>query len=289
MSNVLSSWTNLRRTPYQSFTALLVVITTFFVIYFFSTLIYVGNQIITYFETRPPILVFFHTKVSDEQAASAAGMIEQLSYVDKVVLTKKTDALAIYKEENQDEPLLVELLTSDLFPASLSITATSPEGLEKIREELNKIEGIDKVDFRQDAVAQFLSWTKIVRNVGLGVCALFTTQFMLVIIVITSMKIANRRRSINIMSLLGTPRGTIRATFVRESMWLGLFGSLISFAAVHLLIYFFQPQIIAFLGDIKVLPLQTPFLLIQAGIGSAAAIMLASLAAWVGVTKLIKK
>lgn len=289
MSNVLSSWTNLRRTPYQSFTALLVVITTFFVIYFFSTLIYVGNQIITYFETRPPILVFFHTKVSDEQAASAAGMIEQLSYVDKVVLTKKTDALAIYKEENQDEPLLVELLTSDLFPASLSITATSPEGLEKIREELNKIEGIDKVDFRQDAVAQFLSWTKIVRNVGLGVCALFTTQFMLVIIVITSMKIANRRRSINIMSLLGTPRGTIRATFVRESMWLGLFGSLISFAAVHLLIYFFQPQIIAFLGDIKVLPLQPPFLLIQAGIGSAAAIMLASLAAWVGVTKLIKK
>ena len=73
-------------------------------------------------------------------------MIEQLSYVDKVVLTKKTDALAIYKEENQDEPLLVELLTSDLFPASLSITATSPEGLEKIREELNKIEGIEVAD-----------------------------------------------------------------------------------------------------------------------------------------------
>lgn len=289
MSNVFSSWTNLRRTPYQSLTALMVVITTFFVIYFFSTLIYVGHQIITYFETRPPILVFFNTKVSDEKAASVAGMIEQLSYVDKITLTKKTDAFAIYKKENQDEPLLVELLTPDLFPASLSITATSPEGLEKIREELNKIEDIDKVDFRQDAVAQFLSWTKIVRNVGLGVCALFTTQFILVIIVITSMKIANRRRSIHIMSLLGTPRRTIRLTFVKESMWLGFVGSLLAFAAVHLLIYYFQPQIINFLGEIKVLPLQPQFLLIQAGIGSLTAIILASLAAWVGVTRLVKK
>lgn len=289
MNNVFSSWTNLRRTPYQSFTALLVVITTFLVIYLFSTLVYVGHQVITYFETRPPILVFFATKVSDEQAASAAATIKQLAYVDEVVVTTKNEAFEIYKSENKDEPLLLELLTAELFPASLSITATSPQGLEKIREQLNKIADIDKIDYREDAVSAFLHWTAMIRNAGLLVCGLFTGQFVLVIMVITSMKVANRRRNINIMSLLGTPRSTIRGVFIRESMWLGCFGSLLSFAIVHGGLYYFQPQINSFLGEIKVLPLSGEFLLIQAGVGMLTAACLASFSAWVAVSRLIKK
>ncbi len=289
MSAVFSSFKNLRRTPYQSLTALFVVITTFFMVFVFSTFVYLGNQILAYFETRPQILVFFEPKVSDEEASKAAQLIEQLEYVQEVKIIGKNQAFANYQTANADEPLLLELLTPELFPASLSITANSPAGLEKIRQEINKLDGVDEVDYRQDVIKQFLSWTNLIRTFGLAACGLFAIQFVLVIIVITSMKVAGRRRSINIMSVLGAKRSTIKNTFIRESMILGLIGSLIAFSLSYLLLIYFTPAINAFLGEIKILPLSWTFLILQLGIGAAFSVFLAAFSAWLATTRLIKK
>lgn len=289
MSAVFSSWKNLRRTPYQSLTALMVVITTFFMVFVFSTVLYLGNQILNYFETRPQILVFFKTEVTDEQATAEAQLLSQLDQVETVTIIGKSDAFASYKKENQDEPLLLELLTPDLFPVSLSVNAKSPEGLNQIRQEIEKLDGIDTVDYRQDVIEEFLGWTNLIRNVGLAACALFAIQFILVIMVITGMKVANRRRSINIMSILGANRSTIKGTFIRESMWLGLIGSLFAFGLSYLLLWYVTPAVSNFLGDIKVLPLSWQFLTLQAAAGCLGAVLLAAFSAWLSTTRLIKK
>jgi cell division transport system permease protein len=289
MSSVFSSWTSLRRTPYQSLTALLVVITTFFIVYLFSTLMYAGARIIAYFETRPQILVFYQVEKTDAEATQDAELLGQLEYVAGVQIIGKNEAFANYKRENQNEPLLLELLTADLFPVSLSITATSPDGLEKIRTEISKLDLVDEVDYRQDVIEQFLSWTNLIRAIGLAACILFTVQFVLVIIVITSMKVANRRRRINIMSILGAHRGKIRGTFVREGMWLGLLGSLLSFGLIQALLVYFEPVMVDFLGEIEVFPLPVAFLVIQVTVGSALAAFLASVSAWIATTRLIRK
>jgi cell division transport system permease protein len=289
MSNAFSCWNSLRRTPYQSFTALLVVITTFFMVYVFTNVLYLGEKVISYFETRPQILVFFQTQVTDAEASSAAAAISNLEYVDSVTLVSKSEAFEKYKNENSDEPLLLDLLTSDLFPVSLNITATSPEGLDKVRTEINKLDGVDEVDYRQDVIQEFLNWTNAIRLVGLVACGLFTIQFILVIMVITSMKVANKKRSINIMSILGASRGSIKGIFIRESMWLGLVGSLFAFGLVQLLLYFLQPTIIDFLGEITIFPLAWEFLALQAAGGSILAILLAAFSAWIAATRLIRK
>ncbi|MDO5561263.1 MAG: permease-like cell division protein FtsX [bacterium] len=289
MSTVFSSWKNLRRTPYQSLTALMVVITTFFMVFVFSTFLHLGNKILNYFETRPQILVFFKTEVTDEQATAEAELLSKLEQVETVTITGKNDAFISYKEENQDEPLLLELLTPDLFPVSLSVNAKTPEGLSQIRQEIEKLDGIDTVDYRQDVIEEFLGWTNLIRNIGLFTCALFAMQFILVIMVITGMKVASRRRSINIMSILGANRSTIKGTFIRESMWLGLVGSLIAFGLSYLLLWYATPAISGFLGEIQVLPLTWQFLLIQAVAGCLGAVFLAAFSAWLSTTRLIKK
>jgi cell division transport system permease protein len=289
MNSAFSSWKNLRRAPYQSLTALMVVITTFFMVYIFSTTLYFGEKILNFFETRPQILLFFRPEISDTEAGAAASLLSQLDYVDQIQIISKNEAFANYQSANQDEPLLIELLTADLFPASLSITATSPEGLEKISTEIGKLDGVDEVDYRRDVINQFLRWTQLIRNVGLAACTLFTIQFILVIMVITSMKVATRRRNINIMSVLGVNRHAIKGTFIRESMWLGLIGSLIAFGLAQVLLYYLSPALINFLGDIQVLPLAWEFLAIQVAIGSVFAAFLAAFSAWMATTRLIKK
>jgi len=289
MSNVFSSWTNLRRTPNQSLTALFAVITTFFLVYVLTDFLYMGNLILRHFETQPEVLVFFDVSVSDEAATQAAELVEKLDYVDTVTVVGKTEAFANYQAENADEPLLLGLLSADLFPASMSIKANSPEGLEKVRSELAKLDGIDEIDYHQDVVQEFLNWTTALRNVSIVICAVFTVQFMLVIAVITGMKVAARRRTLNIMSILGASRGAIKGTFIREAFWLGTIGSLIAFGLSYALLTYLTPQLQGFFGDIVVLPLPANFFFWQAFAGQFAAAQLACVAAWLSTGKLIKK
>lgn len=289
MSTVFSSWKNLRRTPYQSLTALLVVITTFFMVYLFTTFLYFGEKILSHFETRPQILVFFNTEVSDAEATKTAKLIAELDYVSSVEAILKEEAMASYIEEVANQPILTELLTPELFPVSLKITARTPEGLELVRQEIEKVDGIDEIDYRKDVIDQFLVWTNLLRDIGLAACLLFTIQFVLVIMIITGMKVVSRRRSINIMSILGAWKSSIKGPFIREGMWLGFLGSLIAFGLTQLALYYISPAIIAFVGEIKVLPLPSDYLLIQVVAGSIASSVLAGLAAWVATTRLIKK
>lgn len=289
MSTVFSSWKNLRRTPYQSLTALFVVMTTFFMVFIFSTFLHLGNKVLHYFETRPQILVFFKTDITDAQATEEAKLLATLEQVENVKITGKTDAFNLYKEENAGEPLLLELLTPDLFPVSLSVSAKTPEGLDKIRQEISKLDGIDSVDYREDVINEFLSWTNLVRNIGLAICFLFAIQFVLVIIVITGMKVSGRRKSINIMSILGASRAAIKGTFIRESMILGLAGSLVAFGANYLVLYYATPAISAFLGEIIILPLTWQFVIMQAVGGCLGAMALAAFSAWLATTRLIRK
>lgn len=289
MSTVFSSWKNLRRTPYQSLTALFVVMTTFFMVFIFSTFLHLGNKVLHYFETRPQILVFFKTDITDAQASEEAKLLATLEQVENVKITGKTDAFNLYKEENAGEPLLLELLTPDLFPVSLSVSAKTPEGLDKIRQEIGKLDGIDSVDYREDVINEFLSWTNLVRNIGLAICVLFAIQFVLVIVVITGMKVSGRRKSINIMSILGASRAAIKGTFIRESMILGLAGSLVAFGANYLVLYYATPAISAFLGEIIILPLTWEFIALQAVSGCLGAMTLAAFSAWLATTRLIRK
>ena len=289
MTSPFSSWKNLRRTPYQSFVALLVVITTFFMVYSFTTIMYISEEVLHYFETRPQILVFFETKVTDAEATAAADLIKQLDYVDEVKITGKSDAFAAYQQANQDEPLLLSLLTPELFPASLSISANSPEALDKIRTEIDKLDGVDEVDYRQDVVAEFLRWTKLVRNISLGINGLFVVQFVLVILVVTAMKVVNRRRTINIMRLLGASFASVRWMFVREAMILGIVGSVIAFGLSYAVYAYAEPLIADFIGEAMKLPLRFDFFIYQVLCGSLASGVMAGLAAWLSANKLVKK
>ncbi len=288
-SIVFSSWKNLRRTPYQSMTALFVVITTFFMVFAFSTAVVVGEIVLNYFETRPQILIFFKPEVTDAQASAEAELLATLDQVENVEIIGKSQAYESYSQENADEPLLLELLSPELFPASLSVSAKSPEGLTQIRTEVEKLNGVDTVDYREDVINEFLSWTNLIRNIGIGVCAIFAIQFVLVIMVITGMKVSSRRKSINIMSILGATRGTIKGPFVREGIILGFFGSLIAFGINYGLLWYLTPTINNFLGEIAVLPLAWEFLAIQAGAGILGAMILAGFSAWMATTRLIRK
>ena len=64
----------------------------------------------------------------------------------------KDEALQIYKDLNKNNPLLLEMVTAEILPASLEVYATKPEYLSEIAEFLKKQQGIDEVVFQKNIV-----------------------------------------------------------------------------------------------------------------------------------------
>src|SRR5690606_1628738 len=92
------------------------------------------TQALQYFESRPQILVFFETTTSSETILALKNELETDPQVQEVVYVPQEEALEIYKELNKNDPLLLELVTADILPASLEISATSLEALKVLED-----------------------------------------------------------------------------------------------------------------------------------------------------------
>lgn len=135
MSSMLTS---IRRTPYQSLAAFLVLFLTLFlsVTILFSLSFLYG--LLGYVETRPQVTVYFK---SDTQEGDVFKLRDELISAGKVESAKyisKDEAYTIYKESNKDNPLLLEMVSSDILPPSLEIYAKKPIFLPEIAEYVKK-------------------------------------------------------------------------------------------------------------------------------------------------------
>ena len=283
-----SVWKNIRRTPYQSISAILVLTISFFLGYLFTLLIIGSEMVLRHFETQPQITAFFDLQATQEQIALISNQLEQKPYIKKVNTISKDQALEIYRQDNQDDPLLLELVTADILPASLEISAQDITYLDTISDDLKQFDEIDEVLFQKDVIASFGKWTKSLRIVGISIVAILTFTSILITTVIIGMKINSKRTAIRIMRLVGATRWYIKSPFILEGACYGFFGSLFGWLGAYTLLLYSTPWLLDFMGNISILPVEPLFMLMVLGIGSPIGIMLGSLASLIAVQRLLK-
>src|SRR3989339_601162 len=149
MREIISS---IKRTPYQSLTAFLVLLLTLFLsLILFVSLSFI-NSGLSYLETRPQVTIYFQTKTPENDIfkvrdeLSASGKVSSIKYISQ------KEAFNIYKDMNKDNPLLLEMVTSDILPPSLEVYAKKPSFLPEIAEFLNKQNGVDEVQYQKDDI-----------------------------------------------------------------------------------------------------------------------------------------
>lgn len=289
MNSFSTALTNIRRSPYQSLTAILMLSITFFVAYAFSLFILGTEQILRYFETRPQIIAFFELDASQEQLTTAQQTMEQKSYVEDVDLVDKEEALEIYQETNKEDPLLLELVTADILPASIEVSGVDINSLSVIQKDLESLSGIDEVIYQKDVIDELTTWTSSVRWIGVGGLVVLGITSLLTIMIITGMKSANRRGAINIMRIIGASKWYVKSPFVYEGMIYGLTGSFIGWGLMTTALLYTTPWLKEFLGAVPLLPVPIEILLIQLGIGSVIGIIFGSLASSIAVSRVMKR
>lgn len=289
MNHFSSALTNIRRTPYQSMAAIMILAVTFFVAYSFSLFAYSTQAILTFFETQPQVIAFFEIDASANQISEATKLMKEKSYVEEINTVSKQKALEIYQETNKQDPLLLELVTAEILPASIEVSATNVESLSQIRQDLEKLPGIEEVVFQENIVDSLRSWTKSVRYVGIASVAVLATTSLLVVMVIIGMKISYKRNAINIMHLIGASRWYIKAPFIYEGLFYAVFGSLIGWGGMYIGLLYITPWLKQFIGSIPLLPIPSELLALQLAVGSFIGILLATIASAFSVQRVMRK
>lgn len=245
----------IRRSPYQAVSATLIMGLTFFSITVFALLTIISIRFIAYFESRPQLTVFFKDEVAREEIAVLETKLTKTGKTSSIEYVSKEEALKIYQEQNKDDPLLLELVTSDILPSSIEVQAISASDLAELADIVQGAEIIEEVIFQKDIVDTLVAWTNAARRVGIATIGILVSVSVIVIITIIGIKITVRREEIEIMKLIGASNWFIRVPFLLEGIFYGFVGSAVGGGIAIGLFYYFTPSFESFLQGIAIFPL----------------------------------
>lgn len=260
----------IRRSPFQALAAIFVLAVTFFVVTVSAILIYSSGRVLSYFETRPQIIAFLNDEVEPEDISLLQNKLIADTRVENVSYVSKEEALAIYKEATSDNPLLSELVSPSIFPASLEFSLTDLEFAEDIIDEVNEESIVEQVGFTaslgseanlSDVVSRLRSITTYIRIGGVTFAGLLGGTSFMVLIVIISMRMSTRRKEVEILDLIGATPSFIRSPIILEAVIYSVLGVLMGWLLSVILVLYTTPSVISYFGQIPVLPKDTVSLL----------------------------
>lgn len=224
-----------KRAPYQTLASLLILFFTLFLSLFFFNITSFFNGVLDYVETRPQVTVYFSTKTPEEDIMKIKKAIENSGKASQIKYVSQKEALKIYKNLNKDNPLLLEMVSSDILPASLEIYAAKPVYLSEIATFLNKQPSVDEVGFQKNIVDRLLMLTKILRRISVLLFVFLIITSIVVLITTTAFKIALKKDEIELLQLLGASTFYIRQPFLKEGVFFGWLSATIAYGVFLIL------------------------------------------------------
>lgn len=258
-----TAWSYIRRSPFQALAVSFVLGLTFFAATIVSVLVYSSSKLITYFETRPQVIAFLKSDAKDVDIAGLQHKLEGNSHIANVKYVSKEEALSIYKKATSDNPLLGQLVSPSIFPASLEFSVTDLSFAQGIIDELKSETIVDSVGFTaalggetslNDVIGRLKTVATYVRVGGISFVGLLAVTSLVILLVITSMRVVGRREEVDILNLIGATKGFIRSPLIIEAFLYTLFGVIVGWAIAFIAILYLAPAVVTYFGEIPILP-----------------------------------
>jgi cell division transport system permease protein len=289
MNPTKTTWHHIRRSPFQSLIALLLMTFSFILI---SVFVIVSNGIsetLKYFETKPEITIYIKDGIDNAALESLKTELSNYQGVKEVRYISKEKAFEIYKEQNQDNPMLTVMVTASILPASVEVTVSDPKILEQIYQNYaTKTNIVDEIIYQKDIINTLLDWTNTIRRGGIAITAIVILITFFSVASIIGMKTTNRKDEIKISRLLGASSWYVKKPFLLEGIFYGFIGSLIGSVLTSLVFILNRQSINSFFTPISFISnnfnLYGIFILSEVVIGC----IIGLLASFIGVKRYIK-
>jgi len=288
MKTIKTTWKQIRRTPYQALTAVFIMMLTFLSISVFSFIVFGSSIVIKYFESKPQVTAFFKDEAKQENINQLENSLEQTGKISHMRFVSKKEALQIYKEQNKADPLLLDLVTADILPASLEISTSKIDDLGAVSDALKGSPYVSEVVYQKDIVATLSHWTNAIRIIGTSIIIVLTLVSIFIMMMVIGFKVSQKRDEIEIMRLLSATNWYIRWPFMLEGIFYGIVGTLVGWLFASIGLLYATPYLQSFLKGIPLLPVSPLFLLLLLLAELLIAIALGVLASFLAVLRYLK-
>lgn len=253
----------IKRSPFQAMSAIFVMALTFFVATTVAVLVYASNNSLKYIETRPQIIAFLKSGVDQAEVTLLQSKLNNDVRLKEVKYVPKEEALEIYKQATVDNPLLSELVSPSVFPASLEFSVTDLTLAQTVISEIGSEEIVEQVGFTaniggeqtlDDVLDRLKNISNYIRVGGIAFVAVLAGTSFLVLLVIISMRMASRKGEIEILSLIGATPSFVSKPIIMEGFLYSLIGVIIGWVSSLILWLYVSPTILNYFGQIPVLP-----------------------------------
>lgn len=275
INHIKTAKKHIRRAPYQALSAVLIMTLTFFVATVLAILAYVSHSTLRHFETQPQIIAFLKNEAMPDEVSALQSDLENDARIKNVRYVSKDQALEIYRNATSDKPVLSQLVSPKVFPASLEFSVKDLSFAEAVVREIEQKEIINQVAYTaslgstkniSEVVNNLRNITNYLRVGGLVLLCFLLTSSLLILLVILGMRIASRREEIEILQLIGATPGFIRTPFVFEGIFYSLAGAGAGWLVATLMILYLTPTIASFFANIQVLPVTAQGLVLLFGL-----------------------
>lgn len=256
----------IRRSPFQAMAATFVLTLTFFVATLVAVLVYSSSQLINYFETRPQVIAFLKDSATETNIADLQHKLEANGKVKEVKYVSKEEALSIYKKATSDNPLLGQLVSPSIFPASLEFSVSDLNFAQGVIDDVKEEAVVDSVGFTaalggesslDDVVSRLQTITLYVRIGGAVFVGMLALTSFVVLLIIISMRMSTRKEEVEILDLIGATQNFIRSPIIIEAYLYSFFGVVLGWIIAFIGILYLAPSAVMYFGEIPVLPRET--------------------------------
>lgn len=163
----------------------------------------------------------------------------------------------------------------------LKVKARSPQDVPAIAQTLSKLEGVDEVQYVDEAVQRVGQLNRGLSWVSLAVTSLLTLTAIAVITTTIRLIVMSRKREIEVMQLVGATTSWIYLPFILQGVTFGVTGAVLSWGLISSVQHFLnrllaqQPEFVQFLANgVQISPLRLLLLpLILLGFGGSVGVM----------------
>ena len=207
-----------------------------------SMLLVNAKGVSDYFKENMQVSVLMKQNVSEEDAMAFCDRLENERYIRSTVYVSREQGERELARQLGDD--FLDIFETSPIPVSIDVTLTaeyvSSDSLEVVRAELSESPLVDEVNYQRSLVDAL--------NANLSRISLILAFFIALLLFISYVLINNtvrlnvyaRRFTIHTMQLVGATRSFIRAPFLVQSAFQGIFSAFIAIMALIVILFFLR-------------------------------------------------
>ena len=249
-----------------------------------SLLLVNAKGVSDYFKENMQVSVLLKQSVSDEDALEYRKELERSRFIRSTVFVSREQGQRELADQLGDD--FLDIFETSPIPVSIDITLNadyvSADSLEVVKSEIARSSLVDEVVYQKTLVdALNANLSRISMVIGIFVGLLLFISYVLINNTVR-LNVFARRFTIHTMKLVGATRSFIRAPFLLQSAFQGLFAALIAIIALVSMLYFMRSEFEQLFEIFRL-----DLLLVVMGIVIVSGLVICLLSTWFVVNKLV--